>query len=34
MPDWIDTYNLTRPHSAHNGLSPWTRLNDLLENDI
>ncbi|BAF86928.1 transposase [Azorhizobium caulinodans ORS 571] len=34
MPGWIDTYNLNRPHSAHNGLSPWTRLNNLLGNDI
>lgn len=34
MPDWIDSYNLTRPHAAHNGLSPWTRLNNLLGNDI
>lgn len=34
MPDWIDSYNLTRPHAAHNGLTPWTRLNNLLGNDI
>jgi transposase InsO family protein len=31
---WIDAYNTMRPHSAHNGLSPWTRLNNLLGNDI
>jgi transposase InsO family protein len=34
MPIWIDNYNLNRPHSAHNGLAPFTRLNNLLGNDI
>ncbi|WP_146227554.1 integrase core domain-containing protein [Chelatococcus asaccharovorans] len=34
MPTWLDDYNLVRPHSAHNGLAPWTRLNNLLGNDI
>ena len=33
MPDWIDNYNLERPHSAHNGLPPFTKLNNLLGND-
>lgn len=33
MPAWINAYNLVRPHSAHNGLSPWQRLNNLLGND-
>ena len=33
MTDWIDDYNLRRPHSAHNGLSPWQRLNNLVGND-
>jgi len=30
---WINGYNTLRPHSAHNGLSPWKRLNNLLVND-
>jgi class 3 adenylate cyclase len=30
---WLDAYNLTRPHSAHKGFSPWTRLNNVLGND-
>ncbi len=34
MPAWIDAYNLERPHSAHKGLPPFTRLNNLLGNDI
>ena len=34
MPGWIDTYNLTRPHAAHKGIPPFTRLNNLLGNDI
>ena len=34
MPAWINAYNLVRPHSAHKGLSPWIRLNNLLGNDI
>ncbi|WP_189049086.1 integrase core domain-containing protein, partial [Aliidongia dinghuensis] len=34
MPGWIDAYNLTRPHSAHKGIPPFTRLNNLLGNDI
>jgi transposase InsO family protein len=33
MPAWIDAYNLERPHSAHKGLPPFTRLNNLLGND-
>ena len=33
MPDWINDYNLRRPHSAHKGLSPWQRLNNLIGND-
>ena len=31
---WIDAYNLTRPHSAIGGISPFQRLNNLLGNDI
>ena len=30
MAPFIDRYNLSRPHSAHKGLSPWQRLNNLL----
>ena len=30
MTPFIDHYNLSRPHSAHKGLSPWQRLNNLL----
>ena len=30
---WIDHYNTTRPHAGIAGLSPWTRLNNLLGND-
>lgn len=30
---WIDAYNTVRPHSAHNGLPPWTKLNNLLSFD-
>jgi transposase InsO family protein len=30
---WTDAYNLTRPHSAIAGLTPWQRLNNLLGND-
>ncbi|WP_189052603.1 integrase core domain-containing protein, partial [Aliidongia dinghuensis] len=33
MPGWIDAYNLARPHSAHKGIPPFTRLNNLLGND-
>jgi transposase InsO family protein len=33
MPAWIDAYNLERPHSAHKGIPPFTRLNNLLGND-
>ncbi|HYB98817.1 MAG TPA: IS481 family transposase, partial [Candidatus Limnocylindrales bacterium] len=33
MPTWINAYNLTRPHSAHKGISPFARLNNLLGND-
>ena len=31
---WINSYNLTRPHAGIGGLSPWTRVNNLLGNDI
>ncbi|HEX2257399.1 MAG TPA: IS481 family transposase [Afifellaceae bacterium] len=30
---WTDAYNLTRPHAALGGISPWQRLNNLLGND-
>lgn len=30
---WTDAYNLTRPHSAIAGLTPWQRVNNLLGND-
>ena len=30
---WLDAYNLTRPHAGIGGLSPWTRVNNLLGND-
>jgi transposase InsO family protein len=30
---WINHYNLTRPHAGIGGLSPWTRVNNLLGND-
>lgn len=30
---WINSYNLTRPHAGIGGLSPWTRVNNLLGND-
>ena len=30
MTPFINRYNLTRPHSAHKGISPWQRLNNLL----
>jgi transposase InsO family protein len=30
---WINTYNLTRPHTGIGGLSPWTKVNNLLGND-
>jgi transposase InsO family protein len=33
MPNWIDAYNTTRPHSALNGIPPFERLNNLLGND-
>ncbi|MBR7517861.1 transposase family protein, partial [Mycobacterium tuberculosis] len=33
MSGWINDYNLIRPHSAHNGIPPFTRLNNLLGND-
>lgn len=33
MAPWIDAYNTTRPHSALNHQTPWTRLNNLLGND-
>ena len=31
---WTESYNLTRPHSAIGGISPFQRLNNLLGNDI
>jgi transposase InsO family protein len=31
---WIDDYNLSRPHSGIKGLTPWSRVNNLLGNDI
>jgi transposase InsO family protein len=30
---WTDAYNLTRPHAGIAGLTPWTRVNNLLGND-
>lgn len=33
MPNWVDAYNTTRPHSALNGIPPFERLNKLLGND-
>lgn len=30
---WIDAYNLTRPHAGIGGLTPWSRVNNLLGND-
>lgn len=30
---WTDNYDLTRPHSAIKGSTPWQRLNNLLGND-
>jgi transposase InsO family protein len=30
---WTDEYNLRRPHSGIKGLTPWTRVNNLLGND-
>jgi transposase InsO family protein len=30
---WTDSYNLTRPHSGIDGLTPWQRVNNLLGND-
>ena len=33
MPNWVDAYNTTRPHSALNGIPPFERLNNLLGND-
>ena len=34
MSSFIDRDNLSRPHSAHKGLSPWQRLTNLLGFDI
>jgi len=31
---WTDNYNLRRPHSGLKGLTPWSRVNNLLGNDI
>lgn len=31
---WTDAYNLYRPHSGIKGITPWTRVNNLLGNDI
>lgn len=30
---WTDDYNLNRPHSGIKGLTPWSRVNNLLGND-
>jgi len=30
---WTENYNLNRPHAAIKGLTPWTRVNNLLGND-
>jgi transposase InsO family protein len=30
---WTNAYNLTRPHSGIGGLTPWSRVNNLLGND-
>lgn len=30
---WTDAYNLYRPHAGIGGLTPWTRVNNLLGND-
>ena len=30
---WTNAYNLARPHSGINGLTPWQRVNNLLGND-
>jgi transposase InsO family protein len=30
---WINAYNLTRPHAGIGGLTPWSRVNNLLGND-
>jgi len=30
---WIDSYNLSRPHTGIAGLTPWARVNNLLGND-
>ena len=32
LPRWLDWFNRTRPHSALNGLSPMTRVNNLMRN--
>jgi transposase InsO family protein len=30
---WTDNYNLNRPHAGIKGLTPWSRVNNLLGND-
>ena len=30
---WTDAYNLTRPHAGIGGITPWSRVNNLLGND-
>lgn len=30
---WTEAYNLTRPHAGIGGISPWSRVNNLLGND-
>jgi len=30
---WTENYNLRRPHSGIKGLTPWSRVNNLLGND-
>jgi transposase InsO family protein len=32
--NWTNSYNLIRPHSGIDGISPFQRLNNLLGNDI
>ena len=34
LPRWLDWFNRTRPHSALNGLSPLTRVNNLMRTHI
>lgn len=34
LPRWLDWFNRSRPHSALNGLSPFSRVNDLVRTHI